>query len=108
MYGELGAGKTTFAQGLAKGLGIKRRVISPTFIIIRSYENEKFYHVDLYRIENETDIKELGIKEILKNSKNIVAVEWPEKIEKLIPRNRIETYFEYIDENRRKITIVQK
>lgn len=101
----MGAGKTTFVQGLAKGLGIKRRITSPTFIIVRSYGEENFYHIDLYRIESDKDIEGLGIEEIFKDSKNIIAVEWPEKVEKLIPVNRTEIHFEYLDENRRKITI---
>ncbi|OGH06419.1 MAG: tRNA (adenosine(37)-N6)-threonylcarbamoyltransferase complex ATPase subunit type 1 TsaE [Candidatus Levybacteria bacterium RBG_16_35_11] len=104
LYGELGAGKTTFVQGLARGLGIKRRIISPTFIIIRTYKDEKFYHIDLYRVEKETDMETLGIKEILKDSKNVIAIEWPEKIEKLIPKNRAIINFQYLDENKRRIT----
>ncbi len=81
LYGNLGGGKTTFVQGLALGLGIKRRIISPTFIIIRSYKiliNKKiknFFHLDLYRTGTSDDIRGLGIDEIIGNSNNIVVGE---------------------------------
>lgn len=105
LYGDLGAGKTTFVQGLAKGLGIKKRIISPTFIVIRSYNEDKFYHIDLYRIENEKDIEGLGIEDILKDDKNIIAIEWPEKIKKIVPKKRIELFFSYLNDQKRKIEI---
>lgn len=128
LYGELGSGKTTFVQGLARGLGIKQRIISPTFIIIREYKVSPprspfghlgggeattstpvrcsaFYHVDLYRVENERGIEGLGLEEILGDPENIVAVEWAEKVKNILPRKRIDIYFEYLEENKRKITI---
>ncbi|HVF69546.1 MAG TPA: tRNA (adenosine(37)-N6)-threonylcarbamoyltransferase complex ATPase subunit type 1 TsaE [Xanthomonadales bacterium] len=113
LYGDLGSGKTTFVQGLAKGLGIKHKIISPTFIIVRKYEIPKslilnlksFYHIDLYRLENETDMKGLGLEEILADKSNIVAIEWPEKIEKFLPKNKIHLNFNYLENNERKIEI---
>lgn len=123
LHGELGAGKTTFAQGLAKGLKIKRRIISPTFIIVRIYRIKtdyssskqsasrssrqaltiNFYHIDLYRIENQKDIEGLGVEEILRNPENIVVVEWAERLGDLLPKKRVDVYFEYLDEKKRKI-----
>lgn len=112
LYGNLGSGKTTFVQGLAKGLGIKQKIISPTFIIVRKYEldakpytlNPKnFYHIDLYRIESEKDIQGLGLEEILYDESNVVAIEWPEKIEKILPKKRMDLYFEYTNEYTRRI-----
>ncbi len=91
LYGDLGAGKTTFVQGLAKGLGIKQRIISPTFTIIREYGN--FYHIDLYRVENITDIKNLGIEELFNNPENIIVIEWAERMKDLLPKKRIEIEF---------------
>ncbi len=81
LSGNLGTGKTTFIQGFARGLKIKRKITSPTFLIFRSYKlraaNYKFfYHVDVYRIEKAGDIQALGFKEIIKNPKNIVIIEW--------------------------------
>ena len=95
LYGNLGAGKTTFVQGIAKGLGITKRIISPTFIIIRSYElpkNQKakrFYHIDLYRTETDDDLKGLGIDEILSDKEAIVAIEWPEKLGTFLPKKNL-------------------
>jgi tRNA threonylcarbamoyladenosine biosynthesis protein TsaE len=110
LYGDLGSGKTTFTQGLAEGLNIKNRIISPTFVIIRSYKimnnNLKvanLYHIDLYRIENEKDIKNLGIKEILNNENDVVVIEWAEKLEKYLPKKRIDIEFCYEKNNTRKI-----
>lgn len=106
-YGNLGSGKTTFIQGLAEGLGIKRRIISPTFIIIRTYKLRinNFYHIDLYRIESKNDLLGLGIDEIIEDKNNIVAVEWAEKMEDMLPDKRIELYFKYVDEDTREISI---
>ena len=108
--GELGAGKTTFIQGIAKGLGIKGRIISPTFIILRKYdtlEKYDFYHVDLYRLEgnlkNETE--NLGLTEIFEKKKDIVVIEWAEKIKDLLPGNTIWVDIQSTDENQRVITI---
>lgn len=110
LFGELGGGKTTFTQGLVKGLNIKKRIISPTFIIIREYDipgkNYKFYHIDLYRINMEDyEVSELGLSEILEEGKGIVVVEWAEKMGKFLPKKRKEIYFKYLSENRREITI---
>ena len=109
LHGDLGSGKTTFVQGLAKGLGITKRIISPTFIIMRMYvlsqDIKNFYHVDLYRIENEKDIEGLGLLEIIKSKENIVVIEWPEKIEHLLPTQRYNLFLSYVDEKRRSIII---
>ena len=103
LHGDLGAGKTTFTQGLAKGLGIKERIISPTFVIIRSHE--QFYHVDLYRLSSEQEIVGTGLLDILKEKNSIVVIEWPERMGKFLPVERIDVQCEYIDEDKRKIVI---
>jgi len=107
LFGELGSGKTTFVQGLARGLGIERRIISPTFIILRTYplKDKNFYHVDLYRIESEKEIDGLGLEEILKSKKDIIAVEWAEKIQNILPDKRINIFFANLGGDKRKITI---
>ena len=114
LYGDLGSGKTTFMQGLAKGLGITKNIISPTFIIMRTYvlgTKEKglglrnLYHLDLYRIENEAHAVDLGLKELMGDHENVVAIEWPDKIENMLPEKRINLYFEYLEEDKRQITI---
>ena len=110
LQGNLGGGKTTFLQGFAKGLGIKDKILSPTFVILKHFEivNSEFtdfYHIDCYRLKNEKDILELGIKEIMKNPKNIIAVEWPEKIKKVLPKRNIVLEFKFISETQREIII---
>ena len=112
LSGELGAGKTTVVQGFAKGLGITNRIISPTFIIARSYEIknpnkklEKFYHIDLYRINSEKDLEGLGMKEILSEKDAVVVIEWPERLGSFMPEKRWEIKIESLGENERKINI---
>lgn len=102
LYGDLGSGKTTFVQGLAEGLGIKQRIISPTFIIVRCYE-ERFCHIDLYRIESKRDFEGLGIEEIINNKNNIVVIEWAEKLKSFSPKKKIDVKFFYEKESVRKI-----
>jgi tRNA threonylcarbamoyladenosine biosynthesis protein TsaE len=110
LCGDLGAGKTTFLQGFAKGLGIKEIVNSPTFVILKRFKIKdvrfkNFYHIDCYRLENPEDILHLGFAEIISNPENIMAIEWPEKISKLLPKNIISIKFEHLEENKRKLTI---
>lgn len=100
LSGELGSGKTTFSQGFAHGLGLKRQVTSPTFLIIRNYElrsknYEKFYHIDCYRLKNAKELLALGFKEISANPKNIVLIEWADKIKRLILKNSIWINFKH-------------
>lgn len=83
LFGDLGAGKTTFVKGVAAGLGLKKRILSPTFTIFRQYplsEDQTFYHIDLYRVGAVSDLKSLGLEEVFDNSKNIILIEWPEKL----------------------------
>lgn len=82
-YGELGAGKTCFAQGLAQGLGISRKVNSPTFNIIKEYPGRtfNFYHIDAYRLEDKNVVSDIGFEEILGEQDSVVYIEWPEFIE---------------------------
>lgn len=108
LMGDLGSGKTTFAQGFAKGLGIKEKILSPTFVILKKFKVQNqnfkfFYHIDCYRLKNEKDLLVLGFKEIISNPKNIVLIEWPEKIKKILPKNAIIIYFKFIAEHKRKI-----
>ncbi len=110
LYGELGSGKTTFIQGLARGLGVKKRIISPTFVFIRQYSlNHRLakvlYHVDLYRINEASEAQGLGLKEIFADEPAIVVIEWADRIKKILPKKRIEIYFNYLEENKRKVNI---
>ncbi len=110
LYGDLGSGKTTFVKGLAVGLGIKTRIISPTFVLLREHitknKNIKtLYHIDLYRLEDEQSIKNLGIEELFENKNSIVVIEWAEKLGNLLPKNRWDIKFESEDEKTRIISI---
>lgn len=109
LTGDLGSGKTTFAQGFAEGLGIKKRIISPTFILMRKYEVDykNFYHIDLYRFEKNVweEVINLGVTDIWGKPENIVVIEWAEKIKDMIPKEAIWIKFENLGENERKITI---
>jgi len=111
-YGTLGAGKTTFIQGLVESLGYKGKVFSPTFIFVRPYQIggrkskiKVFYHIDLYRIEKPADLRTIGVEEFLNEKGAVSAIEWPEKIEKSLPSKATKIKIEVVDETRRKITV---
>ena len=103
LVGDLGGGKTTFLQGFAKGLKVKEKVLSPTFIIMRRLNS--FYHIDCYRTKSSRDILSLGFEKITANPKNIVAVEWADKVRQIMPKNAIWVKFEFINEKERKIMV---
>lgn len=110
LSGNLGGGKTTFLQGFAKGLGIKEKILSPTFVIqkrfkIKNSKFSNFFHIDCYRFNKDEDILELGWKEIISNPENIVAVEWPEKIKKVLPKSTIFINFKFLDNKTREIRL---
>lgn len=108
LYGDLGSGKTTFVTGLAEGLGINHRVLSPTFVIERIYpfgNNQELHHLDLYRLENNTDIDFLDPAVLFKHDNYLVVIEWPEKIERLLPKETLKIKFEHLTGDKRKITL---
>lgn len=108
LSGNLGAGKTTFVQGFAKGLGIKDKIISPTFVLIRQHKIPKtsrtLFHIDLYRLPEAVDIKELGLNEIWSDQNHIVLIEWADRIKK-IPNKSIKILIAEVGHNKRLITI---
>ncbi|MEK7526001.1 MAG: tRNA (adenosine(37)-N6)-threonylcarbamoyltransferase complex ATPase subunit type 1 TsaE [Patescibacteria group bacterium] len=92
LTGNLGAGKTTFVQGLAQGLGIMDRLTSPTFILMREYYGElNLYHLDMYRLENNfwEEIRNLGLTDLWGKAGNVVVIEWAEKIKEFLPESTI-------------------
>jgi len=124
LQGDLGAGKTTFLQGFAKGLGIEEVVNSPTFVILKRFKItqvksqkskvkniiqklkfKNFYHIDLYRVESEKDLEFLNFQEIISNPENIIAIEWPEKISKLLLKNTTLIRFKHLEESKREMII---
>jgi len=105
LSGDLGSGKTIFTKGLAAGLGIEEDITSPTFSLMESYQGEKtLYHFDLYRIENLNEFDNLRFEEYWEGD-GVSVIEWPEKAGDLLPEKRINVFIEYIDENRREITV---
>ena len=110
LTGELGSGKTTFLKGVAKGMGISRRIVSPTFILMRKYDAKKkkvFYHVDLYRLDKDADyeLENLGFNDLVKDKSSVIAIEWAEKAKKKMPPGTYYLNFNYVDDNTRKIVI---
>ena len=94
LQGELGAGKTTFVQGFLRGMGMKRHAQSPTFIIMRRHGLPKrpggfknIFHIDAYRLKNPDHMKALGFEAIVQDPQNVILVEWPELLKKLLPRH---------------------
>jgi len=117
LEGDLGSGKTSFIQGFARGLGIKERVLSPTFVLMKRFpvpknglrpEPKELYHFDCYRIENEKEILNLGFRKIISNPENIVVIEWADRIKKILPEDSIKIKFGFVDEKTRKISFFLK
>jgi len=94
LEGDLGAGKTTFVQGFGKFLGVKERIQSPTFVIMRIYHPHNFIHVDAYRLKSK-DFKAIGWKDFVKNKNNIILVEWGNKIKNILPKNSLRIIFKH-------------
>jgi tRNA threonylcarbamoyladenosine biosynthesis protein TsaE len=111
LSGELGAGKTVFARGFAAGLGIKRNINSPTFVLMKIYPVKKhktikhFCHIDAYRLKSARDLAAIGAADYLGHDDSVCLIEWPEKIKKLPLPGRINIFFKHKKENQREITI---
>ena len=111
LYGELGSGKTTFMKYLAESFGVEETIQSPTFVIMRIYKTsppevfQNLIHIDAYRIEKENEMINLGWQEIISDPKNLICIEWPERIIGIMPEH-IKIFFEHGgNENERKIKI---
>lgn len=109
LTGNLGAGKTTFIQGLAQALDIKDVILSPTFLIIKRFDLfhpnfQNFYHLDAYRIKDPDEILELGWDDIIKDKHNLIIVEWADKIKDILPKKFFKVDF-LIKKSKRILTI---
>jgi tRNA threonylcarbamoyladenosine biosynthesis protein TsaE len=105
LSGELGAGKTTFAQGIARALGVQEMVTSPTFVIEKIYKLEhqkweRLIHIDAYRLKSAHELEGLGWKELLTDSGNLIVLEWPERVAEAMPGDAIRISFEINGEER--------
>ena len=110
LSGDLGSGKTTLTQKVGKILEIKEKINSPTFVISKRYKikNNKFpwktlIHIDAYRLERKEDLELIGLTNDLKNSENLIFLEWPEMIKKWLPKNRTAIELKYLDKKERDI-----
>ncbi len=106
LYGDLGAGKTTFVKGLAKALGVKKNITSPTFALLNIYPTKKakIVHIDTYRLKNEQELIDIGIEDYLGAPDSICVVEWPEKMQMLLKNKKtLQIKIEHLN-NGRKIT----
>ncbi|OGY61379.1 MAG: tRNA (adenosine(37)-N6)-threonylcarbamoyltransferase complex ATPase subunit type 1 TsaE [Candidatus Colwellbacteria bacterium RIFCSPLOWO2_12_FULL_44_13] len=113
LQGELGAGKTTFVQGLLRSLGVKQNILSPTFVIMKrfSLRNRKthfrnVYHIDAYRI-HPRDLVALNIHTIFEDPNTLVVVEWAERIKKLLPPETIWLQFKHGKSEEERVIIVE-
>ncbi len=108
LIGNLGAGKTTLAKGVAEGLGAAAadEISSPTFALIHEHGEGLFYHVDLYRLETEEEVASLGLEEIL-GRRAVVVMEWAERFPRLLPEERIEVRIETLGDETRRIEVTE-
>ena len=107
LSGELGAGKTCFTGGLARGVGVGDHytITSPTFTLVNEYPGRcPLYHLDVYRLNSVRDLDDLGYDEYL-SGKGVIVIEWAEKIAKALPPDSVLIHFIYVDENKRIIRI---
>jgi tRNA threonylcarbamoyladenosine biosynthesis protein TsaE len=116
LYGELGTGKTTFTQLIAKELNIKKKVTSPTFVIMKKYKIHPYptssllrgrkgeglkkfgylFHIDAYRLKNEKELLHLGWDEIIGNKEHLIFIEWPERVIKSLPKKHHEIHISHL------------
>ena len=107
LQGELGAGKTTFVQGLAQGWGTLDAVSSPTFILVNVYrkpDGERLFHFDTYRLDSVPEAEELDIDAMLLQGP--LVIEWPERMQSVLPAERLWIKLEHVDDERRRLTFL--
>lgn len=106
LHGDLGAGKTTFVQAIAKLLGVTEVVTSPTFVVMKRYVGtpETLIHIDSYRIEDIDEMRVLGFQALLQEKKTIICIEWAERIAELLPQDTLHLTFT-IEGNKRQLTL---
>ncbi|MDP3710428.1 MAG: tRNA (adenosine(37)-N6)-threonylcarbamoyltransferase complex ATPase subunit type 1 TsaE [bacterium] len=110
LQGDLGSGKTTLTQSFAKALGVKEKITSPTFVLMKvynlqltTYSLRRFIHIDCYRLNSPEELEQLGFREILKDKDAIIIIEWAERVKKLLPKNTVWISFEYGDRQSERI-----
>ncbi len=113
MTGDLGAGKTAFTKGLAKGLAIDKIVTSPTFVLMKTYKIGKLkktkvkslIHIDAYRLNNGDELEAIGVKDYFNDKGCVTVIEWSERVKDILPREAIKLDFRVIKDDSREIKI---
>lgn len=106
LFGDLGAGKTSFVRGLAEGLGLSVRVTSPTFTIVNEYLGETpLFHFDMYRLKSEDELFDIGWEDYLERG-GIIAVEWSENVTKALPAETVRVHIHKTSDSTRQIDII--
>lgn len=115
LYGDLGAGKTTFVKGVSKGLGVKTRIISPTFVVVRTHTVpdkssgiKTLYHIDLYRLQTEGEVTGINLKDLLSEKDAVTLIEWPERAEHFAYHATWNVMFQQTEDGKRRKIIIQK
>lgn len=113
LSGDLGVGKTTITQVIARKLGIKEKIISPTFVIMKIYETDqkstyyknfkKLIHIDAYRLANGQELKQIGWTEMLKDKNSLIIIEWPEIVKDVLDKDVLWVKLSHIDEEARSL-----
>ncbi len=108
LQGDLGAGKTTFSQAVGRVLRVEENMHSPTFVIMKVYGIDyhgfkNLIHIDAYRLEKESELLHLGWEELIRESENLILIEWPENVSGLIPPSARRIFLKFIDESTREI-----
>ena len=107
LTGALGAGKTCFVQGLARGLGVTAPVTSPTFVLVNEYRGRlSVHHVDVYRTGSLTELLDFGLEELL-DGEGVTVIEWADRCEALLPARTIRVHIEGVGDEPRRITIAE-
>lgn len=108
LMGDLGTGKTVFVKGVAKGLGVsdEREITSPSFVLVNEYSGRwPIYHVDLYRLHHAREVEDLGWEELI-SPPGVTLIEWAQKVLALLPPERMDVHFEWVNAQERKLTLV--
>lgn len=111
LIGDLGSGKTVFVKGLARGLGIKKIITSPTFVLMKVYRcrrgrvNFGLAHLDAYRLRDGKELTAIGVKDYFQDQNTVTVIEWADRVKDIWPKNKILVKFKILKNNQREITI---